>query len=847
MSKANNAAYGTSYIPPNQLGDADAIASQIVFQGISTLSSFQFVQSGDYLQMFAVSPTLPPLFTTETYIPAYTSVAEVIGRTQHMGINDSNTEVLSDLDMNNNNILNVNEIDVQDVNLNGHHLTTDSNGDLLIDGASADAKWYVNPVPPGSNVKFLSANPLSLINTLYTPNGTDLWYNNVNLTSGGGGGGGGEDWATYPANSNVLIPSPYGLSVGANAPIATFPTITLCGNTTIGRASIIPFNAPDVEIYPYNFNVGSKAYPAYDIDMNAGLGGITLQSATTIDSEALLDVNLTAGGLITIEAIADVNILAAIFSVESGDTNIATGAYTAECGTIAETAITSIIETAPLVEINGADFNVLSVATSIESATTAITSGAVVITGTATANVISPLTTITGAVLALQSINTNITSQTTNISGTNVNILPTNQITIGSYQPGNIGTTTQIAGNNISFNTLNPIQVNTGAGGLTMVNNAPIKVGVITDWNGGLNIRSQNASIDVVSLCNVVYMNSVNGTFLNNIRTLNCQVAPGMGISNVNNITFIQKPNVGAISYVSSITGGGGQGDLSIDATDFLVNVASDIVLDATQVSIKGSTEIDLNSPSGAIHLNTTTITENSGTHTIQTGTLSNLTTGNTYFNTVGSFNVNAQSINFTTPPAYPPTSMTVPLINARNVNLSTINSNVGFGENGILLNASSITSFMNTNPLTYNISSPNVYIEVGSAGLDVRGNVQIIGEIQTYVPSKNNYFGLRQENQIENTIVWSYDAGLVGWTSQSINPIGDGTYLSADWIPIVSVGGFIAPSQASGLISITASASVIGGTVCGVSRYLAIKSPSPPVSGSFTCSILMMPKGFSS
>ncbi len=632
MSKTNNE-LGTSYIPPNQLGDAYAFAEQVVFQGISTLSTFQFVESGDFLQMYATSPTLAPLFITETNVQSYPSIQAVLGRTQYM-LTSSNTSINSDLNMNGNDILNVNEIQVNDVNLGGHHLTTDANGDLLIDGQPADKEWYKQAVPTGCNITFLSANPLSPINTLYTPNGTDLWYNTTNLT-GGGGGGGGEDWATYPANSNVLIPSPYGLSVGANAPIASFPTITLCGNTTIGRASAIPFNAPNVEIYPYNFNVGSDLYPALSIELQSGLGGTTLESLEGISLDALIDVNINAGAVIALDATADINLLAlGEISMEALNMNVIVGGVETTAGTILDTATTSIIATAPLVEVNGADFNVLSGATTIESATTAITSGAVVIAGAATASIASPLITLTGAVLGIASATTNLTSVATNITGTNVSVSPTGLLALGNTS----GTTTNLSGKFINIFSPNTLSVAT-SGGVALTNNIPLRVGNITDWNGVLNIRASNVVNDSVSLCNVSYINSVNGTNLNNVNT----------ISQAKRIAFTGNPNQGDIINLSSITA----------QSDLYINVPSDFIVNAAQVAMTAPTEIDINSQS--------LLKLESATQLLLNGATTNMNSAITNITATNQVNILAPVVNI------PNASHNTNIINCSTINTSTI------------------------------------------------------------------------------------------------------------------------------------------------------------------------------
>jgi hypothetical protein len=815
MSKANNSVYGTSYIPPNQLGDAYALAEQVVFQGISTgLSTFSITQNGDYLQLFALSPTNPPLFTTETYLPSYPSIAQVIGRTQHMGVNDSNSVMLSDLDMTNNNILNVNEIDVQDVNLGGHHLTTDSNGDILVDGQSADRRWYLNPVPSGSNITFLSANPLSPVNTLYTPNGTDLWYNNVNLTAGGGGGGGGDDWATYPANSNVQIPAPYGLNVGSNAPIATFPTITLCGNTTIGRASAIPLNAPNVEIYPYNFNVGSDLYPALSIELQSGAGGTTLESLEGISLDALIDVNINAGAVVALDAGADINLLAVgEISMESANMNVIVGGVETTAGTIVDTATTSIIETAPLIEMNGADFNVLSGATSIESATTAITSGAISIVGSATANVASPLTTITGAVLGIQSLATTITGNTLLVNPTDITLSPTANFICGLA--GNNGSITSLNGKFITINSPNTITFNTGTGGVALGNNASLQVGNITDWNGFLNIRNKNNTMDGVSLCNVSYINSLNGTSINNVKVINCLVPPGIMMSNINKIDFVAKPNIGEINAVSSINGGGVYGDLNLTATDLIFNANSDTTFACSQYAVNATTELDLRGGNNA-YLQAVNIRTNSAS-------LSNFATNiyntapNSIYNTALSFNVQANSINFNTPPGSNPTQMNIPVINTSNINARNMLVST--------INCSSIT----TSSIQINMSRTN--------------------EAQLLAPSSNAWVGFRRADYIDNSISWDRIGLTTFWDSTAENPIGTGAggsgggpYSVQDWNPIVSLQAVVLPTQGTAIVSAYLEPYSNGGN-WWLRRYIQINTDSrDPDVGTITASILMIP-----
>lgn len=648
MSKANNAVYGTSYIPPNQQGDAYAQAQQIVFQGISTLSTFQLTNNDDWIQMYAVSPTLPPLFTTEVNIQSLPSIQAVLGRTQYM-LTSSNTSINSDLNMNNHNVLNVNEIDVQDVNLGGHHLTTDANGDLLIDGQPADKEWYKQPVPIGSNITFLSANPLSLVNTLYTPNGTDLWYNNVNLCSGGGGGGG-NDWATYPANSNVDIPAPYGISVGSNAPVATFPTITLCGNTTIGRQSIIPLNAPNVEIYPYEFNVGSALYPALSIELASGVGGTTITSVEGVSVDATIDVNINAGGVVALDAGADVNVLAVgEISLESANTTFITGAMEVGTTTLTNTATTSIINTAPLIEMNGIT-NVVG-AFSVQGATTAITSLATSINSATSISLTSPLNTILGL-------------QTT-FSGANVSLYPTNNLALGQNSVN-----TYINGSILSLQSPNGVIINGGSlVGMAIQNNYPLRVGNITDLNGLLNIRASNVANDSVSLCNVSYINSVNGTNLSNLNTA----------FNTKRIAFTGNINQGDIINISSI----------VAQDDLYMTIPDDFIINANQVAMTAPTEIDLNSQN--------LLKLESATQVLINGATTNMNSATTNITATSQVNINAPIVNI------PNASHNTSVINCSTITTSTIttNGNVAITNGGLSVGGTITTPFnIDTNGL---------------------------------------------------------------------------------------------------------------------------------------------------
>ena len=485
---------------PNQLGDFFVSGSGGGggggggFIGFSTLSTFVFVQNANNLEAWTTNNFSTPLqLITATPINTFPVIASNTSKTQHIVIDPVNTRLSSDLDLANNGIIQVSNISTQTATLSGSVLSATGNT-LLINGSPTDANWYSNAIPSGGSISFLSSNIGSPSNTLYTPDGSNLYYNATNLT-GGGGGGSPSNWAQFPANSNVNVSYVYDLNVGLDAPTSTFGDINLCGNTFIGRQSVIVGNSPDVSIYPENFTIGDAIYPARTINLNSLLE-TEIGADTDIALNALVDISLTAGGLVAIEAVGDVNMLSANITAEAGE-------------------ITMIGAT--LVDVIAPDINLVgAVGTTITGGLTTINSADVNITS-------AGLLTLTGSATALTTAGLNVVS---GVSVWNAGTLAVNTIAGGMSltqvggglivgNTGNGGTT--INGDTTIINSVFPIQLNQET---IVQSNQPLRTSILTDTGSGLTIAGSNPLSDSITLQNIGSLSSSNGTTMTNITSI---------------------------------------------------------------------------------------------------------------------------------------------------------------------------------------------------------------------------------------------------------------------------------------------------------------------------------------
>jgi hypothetical protein len=407
------------------------------------------------------------------------------------------------------------------INAEGN-LTTDG-GELLpisqwsTQNAIQDVNMNNNSINGISQLIFRNGNPLVNINNLSVDaDNNNLLYNGTPVQVGAGNVA---DWAQFPANNDVTIPADYALSVNAENVLGVYRDSQLNTNILHGVAGNV--SAPDFISYPTTFQVGSSVAPAREITMTAGALGLGLNSLTEANLDAVGSVVITAGGLLTLEAVGDVNLTGALTSFEIGNWNVgagalewATGAVVWGSGAFDLTCAGTALINAPLINLAGGSVSFTGGLVTVASGGMAIASGGLSVAGggitvsggalvvdgsvanlnggasiggTLTAPTIAGVATLSGAddgavMTAIQSI------AGTGASGsviTNVNSVATNNLVSGYNSALAIGNS--IPGtDNVTVNDCTRIRSNSG---LTIENVSSI-VGRLDGLNDALDINN---------------------------------------------------------------------------------------------------------------------------------------------------------------------------------------------------------------------------------------------------------------------------------------------------------------------------------------------------------------------
>jgi hypothetical protein len=211
--------------------------------------------------------------------------------------------------------------------------------------------------------------------TLSTDISGDLLWNG-NVISGATGTI--EDWAKYPAVSNVVIPADYSLSINAENTLVSYKTTVL--NTNIQHGVEGNVDSPDFISFPTTFQVGNTAFPAREITMTAGAEGFGINSDTEINIDATALVEIHSAGVVTIESVTDFNLTASITTFEIGEWNVVSAATTLETGAVSWTCGTVFDLNAPAINFFGGVVNVGAAGMIIEGGGLGIAAGGVSVT-----------------------------------------------------------------------------------------------------------------------------------------------------------------------------------------------------------------------------------------------------------------------------------------------------------------------------------------------------------------------------------------------------------------------------------------------------------------------------------
>ena len=233
-------------------------------------------------------------------------------------------------------------------------------------------------------------------NILTTDIDNNLTYNGQIVQTGAGEVA---NWAQYPANHDVDIPSPHAFNVNAANDTFVKPDATINANIYHGVATFDSLVQPDFVSYPNVFSVGSAVpgYQALNVDLNGGTEGVTIYSVTGIGILGDVDVNITAGGLLTLEAAGDINMTSTALTVETGATNVVAGAVNVECAEMAVVSAGLYNVTSSTVTVETGAMTVTAGATNIGCAELGIASaGGVIITGGTTSIAVGATTMVTG-------------------------------------------------------------------------------------------------------------------------------------------------------------------------------------------------------------------------------------------------------------------------------------------------------------------------------------------------------------------------------------------------------------------------------------------------------------------
>jgi hypothetical protein len=241
-----------------------------------------------------------------------------------------------------------------------------------------------------------------------------------------------------------------------------------------GVATFESFVQPDFVSYPNVFSVGSAVpgYAALNVDLNGGTEGVTIYSVTGVGILGDVDVDITAGGLLTLEAIGDINMTSAAITVETGGINVIAGAVNVEC---AEMAV-----------VSAGIYDVTSASVLVETGAMGVTAGAIAI-GCASIGIAS------AAGVVITGGTTNIAVGATTIATGNMNITSAaTQFTATQGMSINTGASnTTFNGNQVIVNT-DAMQVNcpltltegVTISGLTTISGGPLAVNTIQPATG---------------------------------------------------------------------------------------------------------------------------------------------------------------------------------------------------------------------------------------------------------------------------------------------------------------------------------------------------------------------------
>jgi len=297
------------------------------------------------------------------------------------------------LNMNDNQITRCRQIDFANtgagpfnlLSINGAGNLTTNGGELL-----PLVQWSTKPATEGVDLAGNDLNRTALIrfgpasdNILAVDGANRLTYNGNIIQTGTGNIA---NWAQYNANHNVVIPAAYALTINAENTLTVYKNTIL--NTNIYHGAEGNASSPDFISFPTSFQVGNPAFPARVISMTAGAEGFGINSDTEVNIDALGLVAISAGGVLTMEAVGDVNITGALTTFEIGDWTVAagglewaTGGVVWGAGAFDLTCAGTALITAPLVNIAGASVSFTGGLVTIASGGLAVAAGGVSVAG----------------------------------------------------------------------------------------------------------------------------------------------------------------------------------------------------------------------------------------------------------------------------------------------------------------------------------------------------------------------------------------------------------------------------------------------------------------------------------
>jgi hypothetical protein len=627
-----------TYILPNQLGDyfVDAEGGG----GGGTTLGYYLGQNADFIQLYRQPDVGPPVFVNQANIATTTTVADLVQRTKNQttapvgnattfnGTVTATGEItgasltLSAVAPNNviNNVGTLNWLNGANVSPMVTYANANAPGGygIRLNGQDIMNNWYKYAVPAGQNI---------IINggQLTSPDGVNLTFAGNVLTPANTA-----NWANFPAVNNVIVGQDYAnqrqllvnnfvYNVGQNYGNSVINT-----NLRIGQQSLT--KAPDVEIYPEDFNVGSALYRARSIGLYTGVEGTSIYSLGAVDIEgdatnvsATGVLNLSADGAVLVEGGADINLASVgAITMEGPVTSVLSEEFNVTSGLATFENATSFSILSPATTITGLEASI------IPTGTLNLTAPVTNVIGAGNLNIASPLTTITGAVVANNAITNNITGATlyANMATETYITSPTTVLRTsagGARTELNMtsGTATLLnnAGGVLTFAGTSATLNNTGAGNVSInstgggdivlnTNSAgklrltnPIATNVLTNniypetFNTPLRIFNNGGANDIVTLNNVATITSVAGMTMSNVASiinpsiaLNIQgtaggvtvqstSAPVVLRSVTNDVTIAgRRLIVGATEQIDFTVGGGG--DVNMTAN---LNVSGDV------------------------------------------------------------------------------------------------------------------------------------------------------------------------------------------------------------------------------------------------------------------------------